>query len=70
MSAGAVLSLLYVFAAPVFSAFRLELAFVPMAAYGIALGMQVGLERLFGTERAAEPLAARAQAHRASSPHV
>ena len=70
MSAGAVLALLYVFAAPVFSAFRLELAFVPMAAYGIALGMQVGLERLLGTERAAEPLAARAQAHQASSPHV
>ena len=40
MTAGAVLSLLYVFAAPVFSAFRLELVFVPMAAYGIALATQ------------------------------
>ena len=39
MTAASVLSLLYVFAAPVFSAFRLELMFVPMAAYGIALGI-------------------------------
>ena len=37
MTAGAVLSLGYVLAAPVFSAFRLELVFVPMAAWGVAL---------------------------------
>ncbi len=57
MTAGAVLSLLYVFAAPVFSAFRLELVFVPMAAYGIALASQLGLERLTGAARAPQPLA-------------
>ena len=56
MTAGAVLSLLYVFAAPVFSAFRLELVFVPMAAYGIALASQLGLERLTGTASAPQPL--------------
>jgi hypothetical protein len=37
MTAGAVFALGYVLAAPVFSAFRLELVFVPMAAWGIAL---------------------------------
>ena len=37
MSAAAVFGLGYVLAAPVFSAFRLELVFVPMAAYGVAL---------------------------------
>ena len=35
LRAGAFLGLGYVFAAPVFSAFRLELVFVPMAAYGL-----------------------------------
>lgn len=57
MTAGAVLSLLYVFAAPVFSAFRLELVFVPMAAYGIALASHLGLERFTGAARAPQPLA-------------
>jgi hypothetical protein len=70
MSAGAVSSLLYVFAAPVFSAFRLELVFVPMAAYGIALAMQVGLERLLGTAGIAERLATRAHGRQTPSPHV
>ena len=37
MTAGAVFALGYVLAAPVFSAFRLELVFVPMAAWGVAL---------------------------------
>jgi hypothetical protein len=37
MTAAAVLALGYVLAAPVFSAFRLELVFVPMAAWGVAL---------------------------------
>jgi hypothetical protein len=46
MGAGAVLAVLYVLAAPVFSAFRLELVFVPMAAYGIAVGLEALLSRL------------------------
>lgn len=37
LTAGAVVGLGYVLAAPVFSAFRLELVLVPMAAYGVAL---------------------------------
>jgi hypothetical protein len=37
LTAGAVLACGYVIAAPVFSAFRLELVFVPMAAWGVAL---------------------------------
>jgi hypothetical protein len=37
MTAGTVFALGYVLAAPVFSAFRLELVFVPMAAWGVAL---------------------------------
>jgi hypothetical protein len=40
MTAGAVLALGYVLAAPVFSAFRLELVFVPMAAWGVALAAE------------------------------
>jgi hypothetical protein len=38
--AGAVAGLGYVLAAPVFSAFRLELVFVPMAAFGLALAAE------------------------------
>jgi hypothetical protein len=37
LTAGAVFALAYVLAAPSFSAFRLELVFLPMAAYGVAL---------------------------------
>jgi hypothetical protein len=37
LTAGAFLGFAYVLAAPVFSAFRLELVFLPMAAYGLAL---------------------------------
>lgn len=59
MTAGTAIALTYVFAAPVFSAFRLELVFVPMAAYGIALAAQLGLARITGTTTAPEPLAAR-----------
>ena len=40
MRAGAVAGVLYVLAAPVFSAFRLELVLVPMAAFGLALGIE------------------------------
>ncbi len=41
MTAAAVCALGYVLAAPVFSAFRLELVFVPMAAYGLALAAEL-----------------------------
>jgi hypothetical protein len=40
MTAAAVLGVLYVLAAPVFSAFRLELVVVPVAAYGLALAAE------------------------------
>jgi len=46
MTAAAIFGLGYVLAAPVFSAFRLELVFVPMAAYGLALAGELGLARL------------------------
>ncbi len=46
MTAGAVLALGYVLAAPVFSAFRLELVFVPMAAWGVALAAELAAARL------------------------
>jgi hypothetical protein len=59
MTAGAVVSLVYVFAAPSFSAFRLELVFVPMAVYGIALGSTLLLERLIRSTTASEQLATR-----------
>jgi hypothetical protein len=55
MSAGGVLAVLYVIAAPVFSAFRLELVFVPMAAFGLALAV----DRLAESEWALEHLGAR-----------
>ena len=45
MTAAAVCGLGYVLAAPVFSAFRLELVFVPMSAWGIALGAEMAVER-------------------------
>ena len=46
MTAGVVLGFLYVLAAPVFSAFRLELVFLPMAAFGLALTSELALARL------------------------
>ena len=46
MCAAAVFGLGYVLAAPVFSAFRLELVFVPMAAYGVALAAERVAARL------------------------
>jgi hypothetical protein len=57
MAAGAVLSVLYVVAAPAFSAFRLELAFVPIAAYAIALAAEGVVGRVAGREPAAEQVA-------------
>ena len=63
MTAGAVAALLYVLAAPVFSAFRLELAFVPMAAYAIALGTKLVLARVVSeAAQSPEPLATRSPA--------
>lgn len=62
MLAGAVAAVLYVLAAPLFSAFRLELVAVPMAAYGLALAAEGALARVPGASRAAEPLAVRSQA--------
>jgi hypothetical protein len=46
LTAGAVVGLLYVFAAPAFSAFRLELVFLPMAAWGLALLTEVVFARI------------------------
>ena len=46
MTAASVCALGYVLAAPVFSAFRLELVFVPMAAYGLALTAELVTARL------------------------
>jgi hypothetical protein len=46
MSAASIAGLLYVLAAPVYSAFRLELVFVPMAACGIALASELVLARV------------------------
>ena len=40
LTAGVFVAFGYVLAAPVFSAFRLELVFVPMAAYGLALATE------------------------------
>ncbi len=48
MIAGALAGVAYVLAVPVFSAFRLELVLVPMAAFGLALG----LEKLTETAKA------------------
>ena len=62
MTAGAFVSLLYVLAAPAFSAFRLELVFVPMAAYGIALGTSLLLARLFSAAEVPKRLAVRSPA--------
>ncbi len=46
MAAAAFIGLAYVLAAPVFSAFRLELVFVPVAAYGLALASELVAARV------------------------
>jgi hypothetical protein len=46
LAAATVVGVVYVLAAPVFSAFRLELVFVPMAAFGLALAAELALARL------------------------
>lgn len=45
LKAAAVVALLYVVSIPAFSAFRVELVFVPMAAYGLAFAAERVLER-------------------------
>jgi hypothetical protein len=65
LAAGAFLGFAYVLAAPVFSAFRLELVFLPMAAYGLALvAERVAAriaEREVDLERVGPPVPARAR---------
>jgi hypothetical protein len=56
MVAGAVFSVLYVLAGPVFSAFRLELVAVPMAAYGLAFALEVVAARVTRAELLQPPL--------------
>ena len=61
MKAGAVAGAAYVLAVPVFSAFRLELVLVPMAAVGLALGARARWPRWpptrrVGSDRLAERL--------------
>jgi hypothetical protein len=46
LRAAVVVGLGYVLAAPLFSAFRLELVFVPMAAYGLALATELAAARV------------------------
>jgi hypothetical protein len=46
LRAGAVAGVAYVLAVPVFSAFRLELVLVPMAAFGLALGVERAMSRV------------------------
>jgi hypothetical protein len=58
-------ALLYVLAAPLFSAFRLELVFLPMAAFGLALAGERVLARFAGRaveHQAPEPLTIRSAA--------
>jgi hypothetical protein len=63
MVAGAACALLYVLAVPSFSAFRIELVLVPMAAYGIAIAAHLGLERVAARSRASKPLVSRTSRH-------
>jgi hypothetical protein len=60
LTAAAVLGLLYVVAAPVFSAFRLELVFVPMAAYGLALVAELLAARVGASDGVLDRMAPRA----------
>ena len=64
MTSGAVVALLYVLAAPVFSAFRLELVFLPMAAWGVALVGELAVLRFAAPKAAVLPLRAPARAPR------
>ena len=71
LTAGAFVALGYVLAAPVFSAFRLELVFVPMAAYGLALATERvaarAAERGGSLERVAPSIPVRTRRSRTST---
>jgi hypothetical protein len=58
LKAGAVAGAAYVVAVPVFSAFRLELVLVPMAAFGLALGIEWLAERVSVPKRVNAPIPA------------
>jgi hypothetical protein len=58
LKAGAVAGAAYVVAIPVFSAFRLELVLVPMAAFGLALGIEWLAARASVPKRAGAPIPA------------
>lgn len=60
--AAGVAAILYVLAAPVFSAFRLELAALPMAAWGIAMTVEWVTERVGQRARRLTPVAVPLQA--------
>jgi hypothetical protein len=62
-AASAILAVLYVLAAPVFSAFRLELVFVPAGAYGLGLAVDAALRRAAERHTAARPNVAARQLH-------
>lgn len=55
LKAAAVVALLYTVSIPAFSAFRVELVFVPMAAYGLAFAAERLLERRAVLQPAREP---------------
>ena len=54
--AGALASVAVVLALPVFSAFRLELVCLPMAAFGLAHGLEWAAERVTRLARARAPI--------------
>jgi hypothetical protein len=54
--AGALASVAFVLALPIFSAFRLELVCLPMAAFGLAHGVELALERAARLSRHRAPL--------------
>ncbi len=64
LTAGVVIGLFYVLAAPVFSAFRLELVFVPMAAFGLAFALELAAERASEHTGVFDRLAVRAPVRR------
>ena len=59
MVAGTLAGVLYVLAVPVFSAFRLELTLIPMAAVGLAMAATAALERLGARDRRSPAVAGR-----------
>jgi hypothetical protein len=62
LKAGAVAGAAYVLAVPIFSAFRLELVLVPMAAFGLALGIEWLAARVSVPKRVNAPIPAAGRA--------